>query len=92
MRESRVVINDVAKIHLGSPTRDDHSILFPEVKLHIPLKLKVVFSYVNVRKRTLCKVRYCTKFFVTPDSTNWDPYPNHFSGNEDLLMDSDGNI
>ena len=92
MREAGVVVNDVAKIHKGSPTRDDHSILFPEAKLHIPLKLNGIFSYFNVRKPKLHEVRYYDKVFITPDSTDWDPYSAHFSENEDLLMDSDGNI
>ena len=59
--ETRVVVNNVAKIHLGSPTM-----------LHIPLKLNRVFSYFQVRKPILYEIRHCDKVFITPDPNNWD--------------------
>eukprot|EP00957_Ditylum_brightwellii_P016422 1235202-Ditylum_brightwellii.AAC.1 len=32
------------------------------------------------------------KIFITPDLSLWDPYSKHFSQNEELMLDSDGQI
>ena len=45
MREAGVVVNDVPKIHCEKPYIEDHSILFKDANLRIPLKLDGVFSY-----------------------------------------------
>jgi len=33
-----------------------------------------------------------TSFFITPDSTSWDPYCGNFSENEDTMLGPDGEI
>ena len=34
----------------------------------------------------------CDKVFITPDSAAWNPHSEHYSSNEEAMMDSEGNI
>ena len=35
---------------------------------------------------------YKDPIFLTPDSDSWDPYSNHFTDNEESMLDWEGNI
>ena len=52
MREAGLIVKETPKIHLDSPTSDDHAIIIGE-HLRIPLYLSGTFSYFNTRKPTL---------------------------------------
>ena len=34
----------------------------------------------------------CDKVFITPDSASWNPHSEHYSLNEEAMMDGEGNI
>ena len=34
----------------------------------------------------------CDKIFITPDSTKWDPYSEHFAKNENAMLDCNGEL
>lgn len=52
MREGNVVINKILKIQAQEPTKANHSLLFPDAELRIPLSLMGIFSYFPTRKPT----------------------------------------
>lgn len=87
MCEAGLIVNDTPKIHCDSPTVEDHSIYFPDANFCIPLQLNGIFSYFHTRNLSNDKVMNCDKLFITPDSTNWDPYSSHFGANEESMLD-----
>ena len=52
LREMRVTMNDMPKIHKEDPTVDDHTIMFKEMGFRIPLSLWGIFSYLPTSKPT----------------------------------------
>ena len=92
MREAGIDVRDTPKIHLESPTEKDHSIYFHENSLRIPLQLWGVFSFFHTRKPTIDEINNAEKIFLTPDSTEWDPYSKHYALNEESMLDSDGKM
>ncbi len=87
MREAGLLVNDVPKIHADDPEIKDHSIAFPDTDLRIPLQLWGIFSFFHSRIPTSDEIRHCDKVFMTPDSTTWDPYADHFASNEEYMLD-----
>jgi len=92
MREAGITVNDVPKIHANDPENKDHSIAFPDIDLRIPLQLWGLFSFFHSRIPTLDEIKHCDKFFMTPDSTAWDPYAEHYASNEESMLDYEGNM
>ena len=92
LREAGGVVNDVPKIHTSTPTKYDHSIIFDDANLNIPLHLNGIFSYFLTRKPTLDEIKFSDKAFITPDTPSWDPYSTHYQENESALTDWEGNI
>ena len=93
MREAGLLVNDVPKIHADDPEIKEHSIAFPDsTDLRIPLQLWVIFSFFHSRIPTSNEIRHCDKLFMTPDSTTWDPYADHFALNEESMLDWEGNM
>ena len=45
LREARIHINEVPKIHVTSPTEEHHAVTFKETNFRIPLTLHGTFSY-----------------------------------------------
>ena len=45
MCEAGIKVNDIPKIQVKNPTVDDHTIIFPQGNLWIPLSLWGIFSY-----------------------------------------------
>ena len=92
LRESGVIVNDTAKIHLKNPTSDDHALIFPDAGLRIPLSLKGTFSVFETWKPTRDEIRRCDRIMITPDSYVWNPYSDHFSNNEAAITDYQGKV
>ena len=44
LREARITINEVPKIHITSPTQEHHAVTFQETNFQIPLSLHGTFS------------------------------------------------
>jgi hypothetical protein len=77
---------------LKDPTAEDHAITFPEDNLTIPLQLNGIFSFFHTRKPTFEEVKHKDPIFLTPDSDNWNPYSEHFTQNEESMLDWEGNM
>jgi hypothetical protein len=92
MREAGLLVRDVPKIHVNDPSTIDHTIQFPNSELTIPLQLWGIFSFFHSRIPTSDEIHQCDKLFITPDSTNWDPYSDHFAQNEESMLDWEGNL
>ena len=92
MRESGVTVNDIPKIHIKEPSNEDHSIIIEDFDLHIPLQLDGIFSYFETRSPTDDEISHCDKILITPDSSSWDPYSEHYAQNEESFIDWEGNI
>ena len=92
LREAGLHVNDVPKIHVSSPTIDDHMIGTDDMSLRIPLKLYGTFSYFPSRAPTNDEIESCDRILITPDSSSWDPYSTHFAHNEDAMLDWEGQM
>ena len=92
VRESGIQIDECPKIQTTNPTIDNHSMFIHEHNLRIPFKLINTFSYFETRKPTMEELQTCDKIFITPDSSSWDPYNQHYARNEDIMLDEDGNM
>lgn len=92
MREGGVIVNEKAKIHCDDPTTDDHCIRFRNNDLCIPLKLTGTFSFFHSRRPIDSELMSCDKIFVTPDSSEWNPYCESFSLNEESMLDYEGQM
>ena len=92
VREADIPIDECPKSQAAHPTVDNHSMYLPSQDLRIPIQLRHTFSYFESRKPTNDELSQCDKIFITPDSTNWNPYSLHFSLNEDAMTDCDGEI
>ena len=92
MREAGLLVNDTPKIHVDDPNEHHHAIVFPDDDLSIPLRLNGTFSYFHSRIPTFDEVKFKDPIFLTPDSDNWDPYAEHFTTNEESMVDWEGNM
>ena len=92
MREGRVIVNDIPKIHCEDPTEDHHAISFNDSSLRIPLQLSGIFSYFNTRKLEEKELFECKKLFLTPDSNDWNPHCESFASNERSMLTFRGEI
>ena len=92
IREAGVTLSDVPKIHMQDPTVEDHSMIFPDSKLRIPLMLWGIFSYFSSRAPTEDEWQECEHVFLTPDGPNWDPHSDVYARNEENMLDWEGNM
>ena len=92
MRQGGAIVNEKAKIHCQDPTVDDHCISFSNSELRIPLRLNGTFSFFHTRKPTDDELQSSDKIFITPDCTEWNPYCESFSLNEESITNFDGDI
>ena len=95
MRAGGVTVSDTAKIHCKEPTADDHCIVFGEGgedDLRIPLQHFGIFSYFHTRKPTEDELMNCDKYFITPDSADWNPHCLSFEQNERAMLNYDGEM
>ena len=85
-------INECSKIQTSDPSIDHYSMYIPSCELRIPFKLLHTFSYFETRMPTAGELETCDKVFITPDFSTWNPYSNHYSINEQVMLDDDGNV
>jgi len=90
MRENDVVVNDRPKFQTRSPTEEDHTIIVSRddmTKFRIPLMLRGITSYVNVRHPTKEEIRDedLERFELTYQTPEWEPGSQRFSKMEDRL-------
>lgn len=95
MREAGLIVNDVPKFQLESPTTDDHTIIDPVTNVRIHLSLQSTFSGFPTREltsRELNNIDDYTKIWLTPRVEHWDPYDDFYAEQERSLIDNDGNL
>ena len=92
LREARITVNDTAKIHKDNPGKKDHAIIIESEPLTIPLQLNGIFSFFHSRMPTKDDINIALSIHMTPESLTWDPYSEHFSANEESMLDYEGNI
>ena len=90
MQEAGLVVNDVPKIHCQHRTQEDHSIINQDSKLHIRLKLEGIFSSFPTRKLSKEDLQrdHIEAVYLSP--AVWNPNSDHFSNNEDMLINFEG--
>ena len=83
-------MNDVAKIHCKQRTQEDHNIIDRDSKLHIRLRLEGIFSLFSTRWPSNEDLQrdHIECIYLSP--ANWNPNSDHFSNNEDMLIDFEG--
>ena len=92
LRASGALVHDVPNIHVNYPGVNIHSILFTDSGLQIQLQLWGIFYFFHSRVPTHEEITSCDKILITPDSADWDPYPSHFSDNEESMLDWEGQL
>ena len=76
MREAGIFVRDMAKIHVETPTVEEHSITFLEPGLRIPLSLSQVFSYFLTSKPMSDALQNATNVYIAMPSL-WQPIVIH---------------
>ena len=92
MRAGGVTVNDIPKIHVDDPCKDDHCLIFPHSDLRIPLQLNGTFSYFHTRLPTTQELYDLDKVFLTPDSEDWNPHCESFEKNERAMTNYEGEM
>ena len=67
MRSSGVIIDDVPNVCYEDPIVDEHSVLFDQRDMRIPLRLNGAFSYFHTIVPTETELYEGEKLFLTPD-------------------------
>ena len=91
LREAGIIINEVPKIHVTSPTEEHHAITFQETNFQIPLSLHGTFSYFPTSKPSIQELEEPEDVYVlTP--TIWNPHSDAYVINEESMLDLEGNM
>jgi hypothetical protein len=91
MREAGIRANDTPKIQTSDPTKEDHSIHFPETNFRIPVSLWGVFSYFVTLKPTAKQMMEAEDVhMLTPSRMN--PHCDAHATNEENMLDWEGNM
>ena len=92
VREAGIQLDECPKFQTSNPTVDSHSMYISNQNLRIPFKLINKFLYFETRKPTGHELYTGDKIFITHDASNWNPHSYHYSMNEQIILDDDGNI
>ena len=92
VREAGHILDECPKFQASEPSIKNHSIYIKEFDLRIHFNLTNTFSYFGTRKPTAEELEGCDKIFITPDSTSWEPHSQHYSSNEEAMMNIEGEI
>ena len=87
VNKAGLVCNEKPKIYCNSPSRNYHCIFHKEAGLCIPLQLNSIFLFFHSQKPTSEELNTCDKVFLTPDSSNWNPYSDYYTQNEESKLD-----
>jgi hypothetical protein len=90
-REAGTRVNDTPNIQTSDPTKEDHSIYFPETDFRIPLSLWGVFSYFVTSKPTAKQMMEAEDVcMLTPSRMN--PHCDAHATNEENMLDWEGKM
>ena len=95
-RMGGVLINDVPKFQAPSPSLNTHAISVNNDEgshtLLIPLSLRGVTSYFNVRKPTTYEWENYSRYELTLDEPKWDPSTNEYQEIEERMVNYKGEV
>ena len=92
LRAGSVVVNNVPKIHCECPAVEDHCILFGQSELRILLQINGVSSYFHTRVPAERELHECEKLFLTPCSSDWNPYYESYEIDDSSMVDFEGDM
>ena len=84
-----ITVNNVPRILYSNPSNDDYCIIFSEFNFYILLHLDHTYSYFNSRLPIIEELYFTNKLFITPDTSNSNPYYISFVQNENFLSNYD---
>ena len=91
LREKGLQVTDTPKIHVESPSVSDHAIVFPDMKLLVPLWLSGTFSYFPSRKPSLKELEDSEDVYLLTPS-HFNPHDDAYTKNERNMVDWEGNM
>ena len=96
VRRQGNLLSDVPKIHVSDPSVDDHSLLFKDSNVRIPLQLTGTTSYFDSRAATRNEVIEAVDMDkhldLNTDEPNWNPHDSSFARSEMNMLDFEGNM
>ena len=96
IRREGHTLSDVPKIQVADPSIDDHSLLFKNSDVRIPLQLVGITSYFSSRIPTADEVTKAVDidsyFDLNTDEPIWNPHNVAFARNEETMLDFEGNM
>jgi hypothetical protein len=87
VRSNGLVVDDCPR-HLSANKSSTHSIHDPASDRRLPLKLRGVISYINVRKPTREEIESCDTIHMT-EEREWNPYDSSFQEQEEAATLND---
>jgi len=85
LRVNGLIVDDCPRHLAPNPETATHSIQVPNQKLHLPLQLKGILSYLPVHYPSDEELNTCPWIELTADS-EWNPKCDSFQENEQLLL------
>jgi hypothetical protein len=93
--EAVLILDEMPKHQLESPTIDNHVIVDEESGMRVHLQLNGIFSFFLTRNLIPYEVEHWNTYpivFLTPDGDSWDPNSTHYAEQEASMLDSSGLI
>jgi len=91
LRANGLIVDDCPQHLAPDPEIATHSIQVPNQKLHLPLQLKGILSYLPVHYPSDEELNTCPWIELTADS-EWNPKCESFQENEQLLLQGQGYV
>ena len=94
MRLTGIEVNECPKFLARNPTEADHSLLFLDHDIRIPLQLEGIISYISTRIPTRNELadHEGQYLLMTPNVSDWDPHTTTFRDQEYNMTDYNGNV
>ena len=92
MRKDGIAVDECPKYQAQAPSVSHHLMYSKEANLRTHFDLNGTFSSFKTRAPSNEELGSCDKVFITPDSASWNPYSEHFSRNEQAMIDCDGGL
>jgi hypothetical protein len=91
LRANGLIVDDCPQHLAPDPETATHSIQVPDQKLHLPLQLKGILSYLPIHYPSDEELSTCPWVELTADS-EWNPKCESFQENEQLVLQGQGHV
>jgi len=95
MEEAGMKVYSKPQIHSDKVTVAAHAFYDAATDLRVPFKLRGLFSYFKTRYLTSDEIMNCSTsdtVYLLPDSNSWNPANPIWAEQEDVLLDSRGEV